>query len=89
MAPILPTKKGLLMFPFFNMHVVNMKGWQLYVGQTVWVVAIGLFFYLLMLALNMTGIGKLPGVVKGVRATQSLMSGEGVGTSFAPRLLLE
>lgn len=86
MAPrIMPTAKGLMRFPYFNMFIVDMKAWQLYVGQSVFVVFVGLFFYLLMVFLRATGISSLPGVSKSVGIIKNLAAGE-VDSNYAMSL---
>eukprot|EP00965_Chrysotila_dentata_P236363 6201272-Pleurochrysis_carterae.AAC.1 len=42
----------------FLKKVVDMKAWELYIGQSVWFFFIGILFYILRTLLDLTALGK-------------------------------
>lgn len=82
----IPDAKNFSTFPFFNMKVVDMKAWQLYLGQSTFVVVMGLIFYAIIEFLKILGLAEQPILKAGVDGLQSLATGQ-VDTTSGKGLL--
>lgn len=86
----LPSVKNFQPFPFFNMRVSEMKAWQLYVGQSSFVLVMGIVFYIIMEVIRMLGFGENKYVKTAAQGLQSLATGSvdsGSGASFMSGML--
>ena len=80
--------KAMRGFPFFTMKVQNMRGWQLYVGNSFWLIFVGLMFLLVDALIKMTGVDSH--VVSFVQKhTKQVMTGENVDSTYASGVLAE
>ena len=52
----IPNTKSIGKAPYFTMKIVDMKAWQLYVGQSLFLVVIGIIFWLLTTLLATLGV---------------------------------
>ena len=75
-------------FPYFNMKVVNMRGWQLHVGNSLFIIFVGLIFMLLDYLIKFAGLqSRATKFLK--KHTKQIATGEGVDSSYAEQLLLD
>jgi hypothetical protein len=80
---IMPKLDSVAMFPYFTMPVAHMRAWQLYVGQTTWVIFLGLLFWLISALIEATPLNRSPALKKGVSTLKDLATGEGVQSDYA------
>lgn len=52
----IPNAKSVGTAPFFTMRLVDMKAWQLYVGQSLFIIFMGLLSWLIISGLNSIGL---------------------------------
>ena len=71
----IPNLKNFSTFPFFNMRVMDMKAWQLYLGQSTFVVVMGIIFFLLMELIKALGLGNQPVITAGIGGLKTLTTG--------------
>ena len=70
----IPTRNGIGKMPYFMMRVVDMKAWQLYVGQSLFLVVMGILFWLLNSVLASLGVDNRY-LKSGVSAVRSVATG--------------
>lgn len=63
--------------PYFNMNVHNMKAWQLYVGQSLFLLFVCLFFYALKKLITAAGVSS-PSLMRGLNTTKAVISGKDI-----------
>lgn len=68
-------------FPYFNMYIGDMKAWQLYVGQTIWIASLAVIFFILNMLLDMTFLKNNSSIRKGVFIAEAISTGEGITPS--------
>lgn len=71
----LPNTKAIGKVPYFTMNIVDMKAWQLYVGQSLFLVIVGVIFWLLNSLLGSLGI-KNKYIDTGVSAIRNVATGD-------------
>ena len=74
----------------FEKRVKEMKAWQLYVGQSMWLFFIGIFFFVLKLVIDKLFMPKSPVFRKGYNVVESIATGtatSGSGQKFASDIL--
>ena len=74
----------------FTKNVKNMKAWQLYVGQSMWLFFVGILFYLLKIVIDMTFLHKSKIFSKGFSLVKGIASGTvdaDDGSAFASKVL--
>ena len=89
----IPAAGNFSTFPFFNLPIVQMKAWQLYLGQSAFVFVMGAFFWVLVRLLRALGLGANPlvqdttrGLKKFATGTQSADAAEEIMSSvFQPK----
>jgi hypothetical protein len=64
------------------MSVDDMKAWQLYVGQTMWLITIGVVFFIINMLVDMTFLKENNPVRKGLRIAEDISTGEGVSSTY-------
>lgn len=77
-----PTGAGVSQFPYFTMPVSDMKAWQLYVGQTMWLITLGVVFFIINMLVDMTFLKENKPVRKGLRIAEDISTGEGVNSTY-------
>lgn len=77
---------GIGKFPYFTMKVSKMTAWQLYVGQTIMVIAIGIVVWLLQKALKALHLN-FPIVTESIDLAEQVATGEGVHPNLVPNYL--
>ena len=71
----IPNAKAIGKAPYFTMKVVDMKAWQLYVGQSLFLVVVGIIFWLLTTLLESLGV-KNKYIDSGISAVKSVTTGD-------------
>lgn len=77
-----PNTSAIADFPYFTMNVFEMKGWQLYVGQTMWLITVGVIFLLINMFLDMTFLRSNEPLRRSIRVAEDISTGEGVSSSY-------
>jgi hypothetical protein len=71
----IPNTKAIGKAPYFTMKIVDMKAWQLYIGQSLFLVVVGIIFWLLNSLLRSLGI-KNKYIDTSVSALRNVATGE-------------
>lgn len=71
----IPNSKAIGHIPYFTMKLVDMKAWQLYVGQSLFLIVVGIVFWLLNSLLSSLGV-KNKYIDTGVNAIKSVATGD-------------
>ena len=71
----LPKVKNISTFPFFTMKVVDLKAWQLYIGQSTFVIVMGIVFFAILEFLRILGVDNNSVVSKATEGLKSIATG--------------
>ena len=77
---------GLGKFPYFTMQVSKMTAWQLYVGQTIMVISIGIVVWLLQKMLKALHLN-FPVVTESLELAEQVATGDRVHPDLVPNYL--